>query len=174
MAKIIEITDKNPITNRQVKIDKNIVVQIKSYLSVEDYAEAVNTIVESCFVEERFIPEFKEIAKRYMILTIFTDIDFEDMSLEEIFKISQNQWYDKIENTVAQLPIYYAILEAADIAIDYKIRTRKTSFDNLCDSLGDFAMNMSDTTPFEKIAKKLESLSDKEVAKAIIERDSDE
>lgn len=173
MANINTITERYSLSHSQVKIGKNIMVQIKSYLSVEEFASAVRSVTDACFTNGEYTPEFKEIAKRYMVLTTFTDIEFNDMSLEEIFKVTQNDWYYIIENEVTQLPIYSEILNAVDETIEYKIRTRKTAFDFLCDTLGEFAEKMGDTTPLEKIASRIENLNDKEIAQAIINKDSD-
>ena len=135
MANINTITERYSLSHSQVKIGKNIMVQIKSYLSVEEFASAVRSVADACFTNGEYTPEFKEVAKRYMLLTTFTDIEFDDMSLEEIFKVTQNDWYFIIENEVTQLPIYSEILNAVDETIEYKIRTRKTAFDFLCDTV---------------------------------------
>ena len=173
MANIIEITDKCPLKNKKIMIDRHTAVQIKTYLSVEDYTEAIQTVVDSCFVNGEYFSAFKDVAIRYMVLTTFTDIDLGDMPVEEVFKVTQNNWYYVIEKEVSMLPIYSEILDSVDNAIEYKIRTRSTSFDYLCDVLGEFAEKMGDVSPLEKIASKIEKLNDKEIAKAIVEKDGD-
>lgn len=170
---IINLTDRYPLNHSQVKIDKNNTVQVKTYLTVDEFVNAVKTIVDACFIDGKYMPEFKDIAKRYMLLTTFTDIEFGSMSIEEIFKVSQNKWYYDIEDEVSESPIYYEIICAADEAIDYKIRTRRTSFDDLCVILSDFAEKMGDTTALSNIANRLEKLSDKEVAEVIVNKGSD-
>lgn len=170
MININKLIDKYPLSHSKVKIGKTI-VQIKNFLSVDEFSEAVNMVIDGCFPNDKYVPEFKDVATRYMILTTFTDIDLGDMPIEEVFKVSQADWYNIIENKVAELPIYHEIINAVNDGLEYKIRTQKNSFDYLCDTLSDFAFRMGDTSVFEKLATRLEGLDDKKVAEAIIEKE---
>ena len=48
MANINTITERYSLSHSQVKIGKNIMVQIKSYLSVEEFASAVRSVADAC------------------------------------------------------------------------------------------------------------------------------
>ena len=148
MAKIIEITDKSPLGNKTIKVNK-IPVEIKTYLDVDTFVTMANTLANSCFDDEtdEYRPEYYDIATRYVVLKYLTDIDFGDVNVGEIFKVAQSDWYYEIEKACETLA--YEVEDAADKIIAYRLSTRKTAFDNLCDSLSailkqDNAQNLAD------------------------------
>lgn len=169
MPTINDITSKTPLKDEVIKISK-LPVTIRTSLSTDDFALAVRTIANSCFVNDVYRPEFKEIAKRYIILKYLTDINLGDLEVSEIFEYTQSQWYLDVENACANHTAYYDIQKAADELIEYRIRTRKTAFDDLCDTLKEFADKMGDTKSLENIAERLGNLSDKEVVRAIVNK----
>lgn len=175
---IIDITSNNPLSHSKVKINKNYVT-VKTYLDVDHYASAIRTIANSCFTEEGYRPEFKEVAKRYVIVKYFTDIEIGDMSVEELFKVSQNDWYYTIENEVANLGIYVDMMNAVDEVIRYRLSTAKTSFDELCDEVREIAGRVDDRQSedmnvMEKLLNKLSSVNNDTIAKAIVSKDNEE
>lgn len=172
MANIIEIADKFPLSHKMVKVGK-IPVEIKTYLDVDAFATAANTIANSCFDGEtgEYRPEYYEIAKRYVVLQYLTDIELDDVSVEEVFKIAQNDWYYDIEKACAVL--IYLIEDAAAKIIEYR---RKTAFDNLCDNVSailkqDNEQNLADIkevlTKLDKVDKEafVEAVVDNNIAK---------
>lgn len=170
MATINEITDKNKLAHKTIKIGK-IPVDIKGYITADTFAEITNTIANSCFDEEgKYRPEFKEIARRYVVLKYLTDIDLGEISSTEIFKITQNSWYETIEIEINKLSIWCEIDRAVDEIINYKLLTRKSTFDDLCETLSKFAEKMGDTKALDSIAEKLNNLDDKTVVETIIEK----
>ena len=93
------------------------------------------------------------------------------MGVSEVFKRTQGSaWFASIATDVTKLPIWAEIEQAVDEAINYRNLTRKTSFDDLCVVLSEFAEKMGDTKALDEIAEKMANLDDKAVAKAIIER----
>lgn len=171
MANIIEITDKNPLAKKTVRIGK-VVVTVKGYLSADTYAEIANTIANSSFDETgTYRPEYREIARRYVVLKYMTDLDLGEMDTSEIFKVTQSgTWYSTIVNEVNKLPVWTELEQAVDEIINYKLLTRKTSFDDLCETLSAFAEKMGDTKSLDAIAEKLSNLDDKTVVETILDK----
>ena len=161
--KVTEIKSRKDIKN----------IKVITSLTVDNFVNAVHTIADSCFDGDTYLPEFKDIARRYTILKTFTNIDIENCSIEDIFILTQADWYYDIENTIVNTPIYNEILKSVDELIEYKIRTRRNSFDDLCDTLRTFADKMGDTNSLEVIANKISGISDVDLAKAIVNKDSD-
>ena len=95
MAKINEIATAQ--ADETIKINKQ-KVTIRTSISTNDFVTAVHTIADSCFVDGEYRPEYKEIAKRYAVLKYLTDIDHGETEVNEIFELSQAQWYLDIEN----------------------------------------------------------------------------
>lgn len=171
MANIIEITDKNPPVKKTVRIGK-VAVTVKGYLSADTYAEIANTIANSSFDEAgTYRPEYREIARRYVVLKYMTDLDLGEMDTSEVFKVTQSgTWYNAIVNEVNKLPVWAELEQSVDEIINYKLLTRKTSFDDLCEILSAFAEKMGDTKSLDAIAEKLTNLDDKAVVEAIVNK----
>ena len=167
MAKINDIAILQ--ADEIIKINKQ-KVTIYTSITTNDFVTAVHTIADSCFVDGEYRPEYKEIAKRYAVLKYLTDIDLGDAEVSEVFELTQADWYLEIENACAKYAAYYDIQKAADEVIEYRIRTRQTKFDDLCDVLKQFADKMGDTKSLDDIAERLGKLSDKEVAEAILNK----
>lgn len=170
MANIIEITDKSPLANKTIKVSK-IPVEIKTYLDVDAFVSAANTIANSCFDDDtdEYRPEYYDIAKRYVLLKYLTDIDFGDMGVGEIFKVTQSDWYYEIEKACAILA--YEIEDAANKIIAYRLSTRKTAFDNLCDNLSatlkqDNSQNLAD---IKAVLDGLSKVDKRAFAEAVVE-----
>lgn len=171
MANIVELTDRFPVNNKTIKAGKT-VIEIKGYLPADTYAEIVNTIANSCFDESgKYRPEYREIAKRYVVINHMTSIELGSMNAAELFQATQGgTWYGLIEAEINKIPIWAELEQAVDEAINYKLLTRKTSFDELCEVLGTFADKMGDTSSLEDIATKLRNLDDKAVVDAIVNK----
>lgn len=171
MANIVEFTDRYPLSNKTIKINK-VPVEIKGYLKADKFAEIVNTVANSCFDDnDSYRPEFREIAKRYVVIKYMTDIQIGDMNAAELFKASQGgTWYELVSCEVDKLPVWAELEKAIDEAINYMLLTRKTAFDDLCETLKDFADKMGDTKSLEEIAKRIENLDDKKVVEAIVNK----
>lgn len=171
-TKILDVMGKNFALKNTVKRVNGVPVTIKTYLDADNYSEIVNTIANSCFDESGvYHPEYREIAKRYVIIKYMTDIDLGDMGVSEVFKCTQGStWFASIATDVTKLPIWAEIEQAVDEAINYKNLTRKTSFDDLCVVLSDFAEKMGDTKSLDAIADKLTNLDDKAVVDAIVNK----
>jgi|GEM_PF-3818817 hypothetical protein len=173
--KLTDVFDKNftPLS-KIVKIN-GMKVEIKTYLDADKYAAAVKTIADTCFQEGTYCPEYRELARKYVILKYFTNIEVSDDMVKEIFKTSQNRtWFSKIESTVTSLPVWTNIESSVNALIDYRIRSRKTSFDELCDSLKAITAEMAantngiDMDVIKNLTDRLNGLSSKEIIRTIV------
>lgn len=174
MSKLISVMGNNfALNNIKRKINGEIVT-IKGYVDIDTFANIVNAISNSCFVENEYYAEFREVSRRYAIIKYLTDIELDDVGVEELFKSSQGgEWFNVIEREVVKLPLWVEIEQAVDKQIEYKIATRKTSFDILCDRLSaimgmDLNENLAD---IKEVLNKLDSVDAKKFVKAVIEKD---
>ena len=136
------MTVKDVMNNKEVTntISKKIggkKIEIKTCIDVDTFANIVNTTATSCFDENGMYCSWnREIAKRYSIIKYMTNIEVVETDINNIFSDTQaGDWYDIIERTVTNIPIWAELETAIDNQIDYLITTRKSSFDILCDSL---------------------------------------
>ena len=157
MINLVNLTDKFPLINKTIKI-KKVPIEIKTYLSIEDFATAVETIVDNSFSKGEYRPEYKEIAKRYTLLKFFTDINVDDIETGELFKITQSEWYLQILHELETIQIYYDLENAAEEAIRYRIEARQTAFDKLCLDFSNL-INSDVKTNIDDIIKVIEGLN---------------
>lgn len=173
MANIFKIVENSPVENKVVKFGKNRVT-IKSGLNLNDYASCINNIVELCFDEQGlYRPEYKEVARRWSYLKYFTDIELGDVTIENLFSLSQAEWWETIMDYIATTQVYSHI----EIAVEEELQKRiKTPFENLCDAIANISnANVDDTisgltTLFDKINQVDEKRFVKAVTENVIEK----
>lgn len=176
MSNLINITDKSPLINYTKKINGEKVV-LKTYLSSKEYFGAIHTIADICFIENEdtneveYKPEFKELAWRYVVLKYFTDIEIDDINIDEIFKVTQSKWYAEIEFFCNQLPITSCIQRDANELIDYRLSLRKTEFDKLCNNISAILDegNPQNLADIQKVLDDLNSVDKEAFVKAVTE-----
>lgn len=171
MIKLAEMMKRyNNVVNGFVRLNGN-KVEIKSILSAENFVEAAYNMSQLCFDKDNnFRAEYREIARRYIMIKYFTDIDIEGLTIEEVFISTQKgTWFKEIENAVTRLPLWSEVEIAVDKNIEYKISTLKTSFDDLCEVLKISVEKMTDTADLGKIAERIKNLDDKTIIKTIVE-----
>lgn len=117
MANIMEFKKTTKVITCKIS---GIKVEFKTRLSVQEYVDAINEIVSSCFTNNMHTPEYRTLGERYVMLAYFTDIDVTGISLEDIFEITQDEWFNQIEERVIGLPIYNEIIKAVDETIEYR------------------------------------------------------
>ena len=154
MAKLSEIIKNSNMDNKTIKVNK-VPVTIQTRLSSEDFVSCVNAIVDNCTVDNVFHIEFKEIVKRNAYLMYFTDIDLSGYTSDEVFELSQSDWFDEIFKYISDTPIYYAI----ESAVEEMFNNRKSSFDKLCDTLSDVLLTHSSSEDISDIKEVLKGLS---------------
>lgn len=171
-TKLIDVIGKNFALKSTTKRISGALVEIKNYLDVETFKSIVQTVSQSCFEDDGYHAEDREIARRYCILKYMTDIELGDAGASEVFKTTQSGvWYSQIEAEVTKLPIWAEVESAIDNQIAYLIETRQTAFDKLCSDLSaiiatDNAQNLAD---IKEVLDKLDKVDKKEFAKAVTE-----
>jgi hypothetical protein len=169
--KLAEMMKKyNNVVNGFVRLNGN-KVEIKSILSAESFVEAAYNMSQLCFDKNNnFRAEYREIARRYIMIKYFTDIDVEGLTIEEVFISTQKgTWFKEIENAVTRLPLWGETEIAVDKNIEYKISTLKTSFDELCEALKVSVNETTNIAEISKIAERIKNLDDKTIIKTIVE-----
>ena len=172
MTKLVNLTDKFPLTNKTIKVGK-IPVEIKTYISADDFFSAVKLVIEASFDEEgTYRPEYKELVMRYAYLRYLTDIDVSDIETGELYKVTQSEWYEQVAKEFVNIQAYYNINSAVDEAIQYRIETRQTAFDKLCDNLSailktDLTGNLADV---KDVLDKLGSVDKDAFVKAVVDQ----
>lgn len=140
---------KNPTETMKKKVG-GAVVEIKKVISVDNYVNIIYTVVKTCFVDNTYHAENREIARRYAIIKYFTDIELDECDVNTIFELTQKgNWYSAIESEVTKCPVWAEIDLAIDRQIDYMIATRVTAtesfFADLSAMLGtDQTVNLAD------------------------------
>lgn len=159
MALLTEVFGKNFTLSNASKRINGVQVEIKKYIDVDTFANIVYTVANSCFQNDGYHAENREISRRFVILKYLTDIEVDESNIEEIFKCTQGgNWYAQIEAEVIKLPIWGEIEQAIDRQIDYLVMTRPTAFDKLCSDLSDLVTS-NKATDLAEVKDVLDKLS---------------
>ena len=162
---------KNPTETIKKKVG-GAVVEIKKVISVDNYINIIYTVVKTCFVDNTYHAENREIARRYAIIKYFTDIELGECDVNTIFELTQKgNWYGAIESEVIKCPVWAEVELAIDKQIDYIIATKQTAFDKLCADLSaiiktDNTQNLAD---IKEVLDGLNKVNEKDFVKAIAE-----
>lgn len=172
MANIFDILknsrDKDVET---IKINK-VSVEVRNSLTLDDFASCVYSIADSCFNNKgEYKPEYREVAKRWAYVKYFTNISLDGMSIEELFKVSQAEWWNELMKHIASTQICYSMESMVDEVIQSRLSSRKTSFDTLCDELANMAkIDVSDQLKdVSDILSKLNKVDKGKFVKAVID-----
>lgn len=180
MIKFIDVIGNNFEPTNITKKVNGAKVEIKSYISVDTFAEIVNTVTDSCFNESgEYCPEFREVVRRYVILDYFTDIDVENITLKEVFKTSQSgNWFETIERAVTNMRIWSEIENAVDKKIEYRLTPTESAFDRMCNKVTSFLESIPTDTDTNQTLKevgevlnKLESVDKDAFVDAVINKE---
>lgn len=165
------IAERYPLKHETIKLGKD-KVEIKTFLPVEKFVEAVYTVVSNCFTDDEYRPEYRPIAENYMVVSYLTDIEIGDVSATEVFKISQANWFNEVMSVVGGTRIYNSIMESISEIIDYRIRTKKTGFDKLCESFTSLSEGYDDEKMAEvkELLDKLGKVDKSEFISAVLEQ----
>ena len=136
MVNLIDILGKNFALKNTTKRINGVPVEIKSYIDVDTFANIVNTVANTCFINGKYLASNREIARRFVILKYMTDIEVDEENIDEIFKTTQGgTWYADIEREITKLPLWGEIEQAIDKEIDFLVLSRETGFEKLCNDL---------------------------------------
>ena len=165
---------KNPTETIKKKVG-GAVVEIKKVISVDNYANMIYTVVKTCFVDNTYHAENREIARRYAIIKYFTDIELGEYDVNTIFELTQKgNWYDAIESEVTKCPMWGEVETAIDKQIDYIIATRQTTFDKLCADLSAILSvdTKADLADVKEVLKDLTKVDKDEFVDAVIKKNT--
>lgn len=172
MANIFDILNNSRDKDVEtIKINK-VSVEVQNSLTLDGFASCVYSIADSCFNNKgEYKPEYREVAKRWAYVKFFTNISLDGMSIEELFKASQAEWWNELMKHIASTQIHYYIENAVDEVIQSRLNSRKTSFDMLCDELANMAkIDVSDQLKdVSDILSKLNRVDKRKFVKAVID-----
>lgn len=172
MVKFTDVLGKSFAPKNTTKRINGVPVEIKTYVDVDTFASIIYTIVNTCVEKGKYRAENREIARRYIILKYFTNIEVGEDDIPEIFKCSQSgNWFAEIEREVIKLPIWAEIEAAIDSQITYEIQTRQTAFDKLCADISeniavDNTQNLAD---IKEVLSGLEKVDKHAFAEAVVD-----
>ena len=172
MSKIIDVIGKNFALKNTSKRINGVPVEIKTYIDAETFKSIVQTVVISCFEDNEYKAENREIVRRFAIIKYLTDIEVEDDECSEIFKMSQGgNWFAQIESEVVKLPVWAEIETAIDKQIDFIIMSRPTNFDKVCKDLSAIlsADTQADLADVKEILDGLNKVDKREFVSAVTE-----
>lgn len=140
--------------SKSIKVNGQM-VEIKTNIDINTFANIVHVIAETCYNENRYKAENREIARRYVILKYMTNIEVDETDINDIFELSQQgDWYGKIEKEITVLPIWSEVEQA----VDSQIALYPTSFDRACDSLR-FILESDNIKSLEDVKETLRELN---------------
>lgn len=172
--KFNEIINKETNNKRTVKVNGKKIV-VATSLRANELANFVNLVTSVAFTDGVYNAVYEQMAYRYAIIKYFTDIEVGD-SVTELYDYTEQTWYDSVINAISEDTLRQ-LNYILDKQIDYKIRTRETAFDKLCDEakdlLNDFANRVSvdNLDAVKTLADKLESMDTKDIVKTIVRSD---
>ena len=129
-------------------------VEIKNAISFDEYHAIIEGVVNSCFPDDTYSPNYYEMTFRRLLLEAFAP-DYEIPALNndtynEVWERVMCEEASEILTFIRQNNIYYCLEEAIDNAIEYRIKL-----------IASGSMSMSDimlSKLFEVITNKLESI----------------
>lgn len=175
MSKLNDVAIIKNLTETMKKKVGGAVVEIKKVISVDNYANIIYTVVKTCFVDNIYHAENREIARRYAIIKYFTDIELGECDVNTIFELTQKgNWYGAIESEVTKCPVWAEIELAIDKQIDYIIATRQTAFDKLCADLSAILSvdTKADLADVKEVLRDLTKVDKDEFVDAVIKKNT--
>ena len=82
-------------------------IEIKTVLNLTEYKAVCNQVVNACFSNGEYSPEFLDIMEQYYTTIAYTDYDF---GIENITKDNIDELYDTL-NSEEMTKIYYDIMD---------------------------------------------------------------
>lgn len=172
--KLNEIINKESNNKRTVKVNGKKIV-VTTSLKANELANFVSLVTSVAFTDGVYNAVYEHMAYRYAIIKYLTDIEVGD-NVTELYDYTEQAWYDSVVNAIGEDTLRQ-INYILDKQIDYKIRTRETAFDRLCDEakdlLNDFADRVSadNLDAVKTLADKLESMDTKDIVETIVRSD---
>lgn len=172
-----EILDTKITNAKTIKVNKTL-IDIKTVINTDEFVAFVNTVTDLAFdANGTYNGAFERIAMRYAVVKFLTNIDIEEMTVNNVFDCTFQKWFKNVSDVVKDTAYWNELIEAVYYNIRHKmdasVHDRKTSFDNLCDTLlsviTDFSeYNSSETIDtLKRIAEKINIADNDELVEAI-------
>lgn len=172
-----EILDTKIANTKTIKANKTFIT-VKTAITTDEFIAFVNTVADLTFDENgMYNGAFERIATRYAVVKFLTNIDIEDKTVNNVFDCTFQKWFANVMNIVESTAYWDELMSAVYDNINYKIgisaHDRKTSFDNLCDTLADIITDFSEHNSSEtidalkRISEKLNIAENKDLVEAI-------
>lgn len=172
-----EILDTKIANTKTIKANKTFIT-VKTAITTDEFIAFVNTVADLTFDENgMYNGAFERIATRYAVVKFLTNIDIEDKTVNNVFDCTFQKWFANVMNIVESTAYWDELMSAVYDNINYKIgisaHDRKTSFDNLCDTLADIITDFSEYNSSEtidalkRISEKLNIAENKDLVEAI-------
>ncbi len=172
-----EILDTKIVNTKTIKANKTFIT-VKTAITTDEFIAFVNTVADLTFDENgMYNGAFERIATRYAVVKFLTNIDIEDKTVNNVFDCTFQKWFANVMNIVESTAYWDELMSAVYDNINYKIgisaHDRKTSFDNLCDTLADIITDFSEYNSSEtidalkRISEKLNIAENKDLVEAI-------
>lgn len=172
-----EILDTKIANTKTIKANKTFIT-VKTAITTDEFIAFVNTVADLTFDENgMYNGAFERIATRYAVVKFLTNIDIEDKTVNNVFDCTFQKWFANVMAVVEVSSYWDELMGAVYDNIAHKteitIRSRKTSFDDLCDSLAnvitDFSEHNSSETidALKRISEKLNIADNAELVEAI-------
>lgn len=133
------------------KLDNEVVtindfqIEIKNTLSLDDFAQFVTNVADSCFTTDEisgetiYAPYFYDVAKKYYTIKYFTNIDVDKVDIKSFWLTSMSDNCQAVLNCVEDIHYYKEAVKSIDELIKHKIelliKRTPTKFDEVCDSI---------------------------------------
>lgn len=147
MIKFNEISTKE-IKSNVIKIKRN-KVNIKETISLEKFAQFATSVANACFEKNEdesitFRPYYKDVVFNYSIVDYFTDIELEDVSVNDFWDFSISSDMESIVSKVSP-EIISELNTAIDTLIEFEceklINSKQSGFDKLVSTINEWATN---------------------------------
>lgn len=172
-----EILDTKITNTKTIKVNKTF-IDVKTIITTDEFVAFVNTVTDLAFDENgMYNGAFERIAVRYAVVKLLTNIDIEDMTVNNVFDCTFQKWFTNVMDVVETSSYWDELMGAVydNIArkTEISIRSRKTSFDNLCDTLTDIIKDFSEYNnpetidALKRIAEKINIANNDELVEAI-------
>ena len=162
-------------------------IEIKNTLSLDDFAQFVTNVADSCFTtdditgETTYAPYFYDVAKSYYTIKYFTNIDVDKVDIKTFWLTFMSDNCQAVLDYIKDVPYYKEAIRSIDELIKHKIelliKRTPTKFDEVCDSIknvinkSESFMENLDMTSIKKIADKLNGMSEREIIEIIASKD---
>ena len=110
-------------------------VEIRSAISFDEYMAIINSVSNSCFINDEYSPAYYEISLRTALLCAFAP-DFSLGNFDDnntLFETVMSDEANEILCTIRQNTMYPYIKEAIENAIDYRIKMLTSSSMSMAD-----------------------------------------